>query len=88
MLPEITLISDRPESARRMLESFGAQVRIYDSGSAYGDFSAMVHARNLILTNSSFSWWGGFCSEAETVLYPRNDGFFHYPAPARRFKCL
>ena len=87
-LPEITLISDRPESARRMLEGFGAQVRIHGGGSAYGDLSAMLHARNLILTNSSFSWWGGFCSTAETVLYPRNDGFFHYPTPSRRFTCL
>jgi hypothetical protein len=87
-LPPVTLISDRPEVARRMLDGLGLNIEDDAGRDAHGDLRAMLLADNLILTNSSFSWWGGFCSDASTVVYPANDGFFHYPAPARRFTCL
>ena len=70
------------------MERLGAladRVTPLDGGGAFGDMAAMLKARSLILGNSSFSWWGGFCGEAERVIYPRRDGFYHYPAPASRF---
>jgi hypothetical protein len=45
----------------------------------------IMAARNLILTNSSFSWWGGVCGVATSIFYPANQGFAHYPRPAARF---
>ncbi len=49
------------------------------------DMAVLLKARALILANSSFSWWAGYCGDAATVTYPKREGAFHYPTPARRF---
>jgi hypothetical protein len=87
-VPEIVLVSDDPDLARRRLGDLGRPVLTADHESGWQDLALMVRARGLILTNSSFSWWGGFCSEAQTVVYPRPDRYVHYPRPAARFVCL
>lgn len=51
----------------------------------FADMTLMLNARALILANSSFSWWAGYCGDATTVTYPERGGAFHYPAPAARF---
>jgi hypothetical protein len=51
----------------------------------FADMAVLLKARALILANSSFSWWAGYCGDATTVTYPARGGAFHYPAPARRF---
>ena len=48
----------------------------------------MLRARALILTNSTFSWWGGYCGHADRVLYPPRGALFHYAAPAARFEVI
>jgi hypothetical protein len=51
----------------------------------FADIAVLLKARALILANSSFSWWAGYCGDATTVAYPARNGAFHYPAPAQRF---
>ena len=84
----VRLVSDDPTLALERLGDVGREVEAPADGGAWADMAVLLGARALILTNSSFSWWGGFCGDAETVIYPRRDGFFHYPNPARRFVCL
>ena len=84
----LELISDDPELALRRLGDIGREVVARPGASAWDDLSTMMNATALILTNSSFSWWGGFCGRATAVIYPRRDGLFHYPAPSARFDCL
>ena len=85
---EILVVSDRPDLAAERVGDLGLPMRIVSSADPYADLSLMLTARHLILSNSSFSWWGGFCGTAHTVIYPRAEGLFHYPAPAKRFVCL
>ena len=85
---EILLVSDDPILAMERIGDIGRPIRPVTGGGTWDDMALLMRARALILSNSSFSWWGGFCGEAELTIYPRRDGFFHYPAPAARFLCL
>jgi hypothetical protein len=51
----------------------------------FADMAVLLKARALVLANSSFSWWAGYCGDAALVTYPERGGAFHYPAPAGRF---
>jgi hypothetical protein len=85
---EVMLISDDPALAFRRLGDLRRRIVTVEQESAWADLALMARARALILTNSSFSWWGGFCSDARTVVYPRPAGYVHYPRPAERFVVL
>ena len=80
----IDLISDDPALAMARIGDIGREITPVTGGSAFDDLAHILQARNLILTNSSFSWWGGFCGDAAAVVYPRKRDLFHYPAPAGR----
>ncbi len=81
----IDLISDDPALALERIGDIGRQVVPVVGGGAFDDMALILGARALILTNSSFSWWGGFCGVAETIVYPQRRRLFHYPIPAGRF---
>jgi hypothetical protein len=85
---EICLVSDDPTLALQTLGDLGREITVVAGAGAWDDMALLMKARALVLTNSSFSWWGGFCGDAEVVTYPRADGFFHYPIPAARFACV
>lgn len=85
---EVALVSDDPALALDRLKGLGWPVTPVDGGGWAGDMSLLLGARALILANSSFSWWAGFCGRADIVAYPRRGDLFHYPEPARRFVCL
>jgi hypothetical protein len=82
---EVFLVSDDPDLALARLGDTGAGVQALRGGTPWDDLARMMSARNLILTNSSFSWWGGVCSDAARIYYPADHGFAHYPRPAARF---
>ena len=84
-LSDIALISDDPALALTRIGDVGRPIRAATGGTAWSDMALLIRARALILTNSSFSWWGGWCGEATMVLYPAKGALFHYPAPAHRF---
>jgi hypothetical protein len=54
----------------------------------FADMAVLLKARALVLANSSFSWWAGYCGDAAVVAYPERGGAFHYPAPARAFEVV
>ncbi|MBV8681988.1 MAG: alpha-1,2-fucosyltransferase [Caulobacteraceae bacterium] len=85
---EVALISDDVGLARRRLGDLGRPIIELDQPDAWSDLAVMVRARALVLSNSSFSWWGGFCSAARAVIYPSPDGYAHYPRPSARFIVL
>jgi hypothetical protein len=85
---DIALISDDPALALERIGDVGRAIRPVTGGTAWTDMALMLRARALILTNSTFSWWGGWCGEAETVLYPSKGALFHYAAPAARFTVI
>jgi hypothetical protein len=85
---EVCLVSDDPDLAREKLGDIGRPLTVVAGAGPWADLALLTRARALILTNSSFSWWGGFCGEAELVTYPRRDGYVHYPIPAARFEVI
>jgi hypothetical protein len=82
---DIALISDDPALALARIGDVGHAIRPVTGGTAWTDMALMLRARALVLTNSTFSWWGGYCGEAETILYPPKGSLFHYAPPAARF---
>lgn len=82
---DIALISDDPALALARIGDIGRPIRAATGGTAWTDMGLLLRARALILTNSTFSWWGGWCGAAETVLYPAKGALFHYAAAAARF---
>jgi Glycosyl transferase family 11 len=85
---DVALVSDDPALALRTLGDVGREFTTVTGAGPWDDLALLMNARALVLTNSSFSWWGGFCGQAEMAIYPRADGFFHYPIPAARFACV
>jgi hypothetical protein len=85
---EVCLVSDDPALALRTLGDLGREVTVAASPDAWSDMGLLMAARALVLTNSSFSWWGGFCGDAALAIYPAADGYFHYPIPSARFVCV
>ena len=84
----ILLLSDNPDVAMRRIGDIGRRIDPTVGAGAFDDLRRLMEARALILTNSSFSWWGAYCGRAEVVTYPPRDGLFHYPIPAPRFVCF
>lgn len=82
-----TLVSDQPQLAVRRLGAIGRRAEALE-GSAADHLAHLLAARALILANSSFSWWAGFCGGASTVIYPRRYRCFHYPKPAPEFALM
>ena len=85
---EVCLVSDDPGRALLALGDLGREITVVTGAGPWADLALLMRAGALVLTNSSFSWWGGFCGEAAVAVYPRADGFFHYPIPAARFTCV
>ena len=84
---KLVLVSDDPELALDRIGDLGREVMIRGRRGWADDMALMLNARALILTNSSFSWWAGYCGRAEVVAYPTRGRLFHYPIPAARFVC-
>ncbi|MEO8811332.1 MAG: hypothetical protein ABI376_00270 [Caulobacteraceae bacterium] len=85
---EIVLISDDPDLALDRLGDIGRRLVVPRASSPWADMALMLRARALVLSNSSFSWWGGWCGEAATIVYPAPGHLHHYPAPAQGFTVL
>jgi hypothetical protein len=84
---DVVLVSDDLSLALERLGDVGDRVT-GQIGSATTDMSLMLRARALVLSNSSFSWWAGYCGDATFVTYPKRLDHFHYPEPARRFRIV
>ena len=85
---QIVLISDDPHRALQRIGDIGVPIVVRPRQGPWSDMAVLLRARHLILSNSSFSWWGGFCGDADTVFYPARGALFHYPHPAARFETI
>lgn len=81
---DVVVVSDDPQAAAAAT-GLPPRPAAPDAGDPWSDLRLMLAARALILTNSTFSWWGGFCGGARTVVYPAFRRQFHYPRPAAGF---
>ena len=79
---DVVVVTDDPAAARRDLGPLAHRVV---SGDPFDDMAILLAARALVLANSSFSWWAGYCGDADLVTYPRRGAAFHYPRPSVRF---
>lgn len=85
---EIIVVSDDTDLAAERLAGLGKTLIPSPKQGWADDMARLMNARALILTNSSFSWWAGYCGGAEITTYPERGTLFHYPIPAKRFACL
>ena len=81
----VLLVSDDPGLALERIGDLGREVIVASTGGWADDMALLLGAPALILTNSSFSWWGGYAGRARAVAYPVRGDLFHYPQPAARF---
>ncbi|MFM9073648.1 MAG: alpha-1,2-fucosyltransferase, partial [Cyanobium sp.] len=44
---------------------------VFFEGNALDSFAYLAHANRLVISQSSFSWWAAFLSEAESVVMPK-----------------
>ncbi|MEX3565062.1 alpha-1,2-fucosyltransferase [Micrococcus endophyticus] len=72
-LPErIVVISDELDWCRENLSLLLSPIAlvVYEEGDVEHDLRALVHARRLVLPNSTFSYWGGYIGD---VAHPGRD---------------
>lgn len=63
----LLIISDDPDWCKRTFRKYNIQI-IY--GDELKHLRYMVGAKNLIISNSSFAWWGAYLSNSNNVIYP------------------
>jgi hypothetical protein len=61
------IVTDDPQSARNYI---GRGIDIIHKDIGF-DFFVVNSAKNLIIANSTFSWWAAWLSEADTILAPK-----------------
>ncbi|UJL31492.1 alpha-1,2-fucosyltransferase [Mycolicibacterium vanbaalenii] len=67
----VKVVSDDPEWCRTTLKPrLGRDVEIVNSGSDLADLLILMRSSEIVLSNSTFSWWGAFCSEARLIVAP------------------
>lgn len=64
----LVIVSDDPGWCREVLAPEVGPALVFDSGSLHGDFVALVGAHELVLSNSTFSWWAAFAGNAGKVV--------------------
>ena len=77
--PVVHLVSDEPEVACQRLALAGlprkVDVEVSRTGSAWDDLSSIAGAEAVVMSNSSFSWWGAYLAHRRCgapVIFPRN----------------
>jgi hypothetical protein len=68
---KFVIVTDDPIKAKEYFPD-----DIIESNSMKVDFNLLYNAKNLIISNSSFSWWAGWLNENNNVIAPL--GWFNY----------
>ena len=64
----LVLVTDDPQDP--FFLRFRSYRPIFFKGNALESFAFMARANKLVISQSSFSWWAAFLSEAESVVMP------------------
>lgn len=68
----IVIATDDREWARKLLGSDSSRdVRLAQPGNHFDDFGILAGAKELVLSNSTFSWWAAFLSDANNIIAPK-----------------
>jgi len=68
---QLVIVSDDPDWCRRHLAPrFRGRTHISAGSHPLTDLSILMHASELVLSNSTFSWWGAFAGVATKVTAP------------------
>jgi hypothetical protein len=65
----LVLVTDDPHAP--FFLRFRRYRPIFFEGNAQESFAFMANAKKLVISQSSFSWWAAFLSEAESVVMPK-----------------
>lgn len=68
-LGKVIIISDDINQCKVLFNDFKSIDINYESNSEIIDFQLILNADNLILSNSSFSWWGAFLNNKKKRVY-------------------
>ncbi len=74
----VTVYTDSRSYAEEVLR--GVDFKVSEHVDPLLDLFEMSRYETLICSNSSFSWWAAFISDAK-VIYPKDSSLIHYPAP-------
>jgi hypothetical protein len=67
----VTLVSDDLDWCRTVLKpALPMDSVLVRSANHLGDFRTIIQADKLVLSNSSFSWWGAFANSTDSVVAP------------------
>jgi hypothetical protein len=67
----VRLVSDDPDWCEQVLVPLlPADTRVVRGGSAMSDFALLRQARQIVVSNSTFSWWAAVLGQAKTVVAP------------------
>lgn len=66
----IYVVTDEPDhrTAQLLASRHGARIL---HGTPGEDFETVRHARNILISSSSFSWWAAMLSDADRIFFPR-----------------
>lgn len=68
-IEKLIIISDDIEQCKEVFNEFKSIDISYETNSEIIDFQLILNADNLILSNSSFSWWGAFLNTKKKKVY-------------------
>jgi hypothetical protein len=71
---EIWLFSDEPDSAVKVLAGLANIDRVITSEDSLSSAETIVlisHAKTIVASNSTFSWWAGYISQNSQVFFPK-----------------
>ncbi|WP_369012400.1 alpha-1,2-fucosyltransferase [Demequina capsici] len=72
----LVIVSDSPEWCEAhvvpaLRAAGGREANVFRGSSDLDDFGVLLSAEQLVLSNSTFSWWAGFAGRAGVVLCPK-----------------
>jgi len=65
------IVSDDPDWCRlNLLPELRSGARVVETGGDLGDFEVLQRARQIVISNSTFSWWAAFTGRPDVVVAP------------------
>lgn len=68
---EVLIFSDDPQWCKKQDIFSSDRFLVSETNDAYIDMSLMTMCQYIIIASSTFSWWGAYLSDAETIIAPK-----------------